>query len=281
MGCIGDDFYGQCMSQKAAEDGVRALYRIDPKLPTGHCCVLVTDGGKCRSLVANLSAANAFEKSFLLDNWSAVESARIVYGTGFHLTVCPQAVVELAEHVHTSETPKLFAFNLSAPFIMQFFSSQLEQVMPYVDILFCNDSEAREFAKLKNWPESETIQQVITRIADLPRRSANRSRIVVITQDCEPVLMARSSEPKEADGADNPDNWTVIATPIEKLSPQEIVDTNGAGDAFAGGFVAQLAANQLALDLESLKRCVTVGSFCAREIIKQDGCTIPKKAFKL
>lgn len=280
MGCIGDDFYGQCMAKKAAEDGVRTLYRIDEKLPTGHCCVLVTDGGKCRSLVANLAAANAFEKSFLLDNWSAVERARIVYGTGFHLTVCPQAVVELAEHVHTSELPKVFAFNLSAPFIMQFFSAQLDQVLPYVDILFCNDSEARELAKSKEWPAEESIDQIAIRMANLPRRSANRSRVVVVTQDCEPITMARSSEPKES-GAGNPDNWTVVHIPVQKLSQEEIVDTNGAGDSFAGGFIAQLVRNHFSLELESLKRAVTVGSYCAREIIMQDGITVPDKPFAL
>jgi len=275
MGCVGDDFYGECMSKKAAEDNVQTLYRVDEKLPTGHCCVLVTDNGKNRSLVANLAAANAFQKDHLLENWTAVESARLIYTTGFHLTVCPPAMIELAEHVHASEEPKLFAFNLSAPFLMQFFSTPLEQVMPYVDVLFCNDTEAREYAKLQKWPETETIEKIASRIANLPRRTPTRSRVVVITQDCEPVLLSRS-----ANLTANQNEQDLLRTPIHKLPAESIVDTNGAGDAFAGGFVAQLARNDLSLELDSLKRCVAVGNICAGEIIQQDGCSIPAKPFK-
>ena len=36
--------------------------------------------------------------------------------------------------------------NLSAPFIPQFFKSQVDELLPYVDILIGNESEAEAYA---------------------------------------------------------------------------------------------------------------------------------------
>jgi len=41
---------------------------------------------------------------------------------------------------HASDNNKIFCMNLSAPFISQFFKEPLMKVMPYVDILFGNET---------------------------------------------------------------------------------------------------------------------------------------------
>lgn len=51
------------------------------------------------------------------------------------------------------------------------------------------------------------------------------------------------------------------------MEKEEIVDTNGAGDAFVGGFIAQLVMGK------SLDVCVRSGIYTARHIIQQSGCT--------
>lgn len=37
------------------------------------------------------------------------------------------------------EKNQIFALNVSAPFVMEFYKKQLEDVLPYVDILFGNE----------------------------------------------------------------------------------------------------------------------------------------------
>lgn len=56
---------------------------------------------------------------------------------GFPLTVCPSAILRIAKHANENKT---FCMNLSAPFICQFFKDQLLSVLPYVDILFGNET---------------------------------------------------------------------------------------------------------------------------------------------
>merc|ERR1739849_13007 len=69
MGCIGSDYYGRILETCASNDGVATHYMKD-SLPTGTCAVLVKGGE--RSLIANLAAANNFEKSHLETNESKV-----------------------------------------------------------------------------------------------------------------------------------------------------------------------------------------------------------------
>ncbi len=54
--------------------------------------------------------------------------------------------------------------------------------------------------------------------------------------------------------------------PVEKL-----VDTNGAGDAFVGGFLSQLAVGK------DLSECVRAGNFAANVVIQRSGATVPEK----
>jgi sugar/nucleoside kinase (ribokinase family) len=49
-----------------------------------------------------------------------------------------ESILKVAKHA--SENNKLFTLNLSAPFISQFFKDALMEVMPYVDVLFGNET---------------------------------------------------------------------------------------------------------------------------------------------
>ncbi len=100
-----------------------------------------------RSLVAHLAAANNFKESHLDDpkNWSIVENAKVYYISGFFFTVCPKAIQKVAQY--SLEHDRTLMLNLSAPFISQFFKESLTAAIPYVDVLFGNEDEAKTFAK--------------------------------------------------------------------------------------------------------------------------------------
>ena len=84
MGCVGKDKYSVILEDKAKENGLNVRYQHTDKEPTGTCAVLVTNGGKCRSLCANLAAANCFSISHIQEP----ENERIINGTQFfYITV--------------------------------------------------------------------------------------------------------------------------------------------------------------------------------------------------
>lgn len=218
MGCIGNDFFGKCMQSRAEEDGIKCEYLIDEKVSTGICSVLITDSGRNRSMVADLGAANHFEKEFLLNRWSNIENARICYATGFHLTVCPEAELEIAKFC-SERTDKIFAFNLSAPFISQFYGNEVEKVIPYANLIFGNETEAQSYADLKKY-ESKDQNEIAKLMAKEPRMNENKAKIVILTQGSDPIVIAYVQPG---------DELRTFTYPIPELKKEDIVDTNGAG----------------------------------------------------
>ena len=142
-----------------------------------------------------------------------IAKTTIFYITGFFLTVSPPAIMYLAKHA--AEHKKTFCMNLSAPFISQFFSEPLLAALPFVDILFGNESEAKAFGEKMKY-EDLSIPAIAQQIAKLPKQDASRPRMVVITQGSDPVIIATAQKIE-----------TFNVPPIKK---EEIVDTNGAGD---------------------------------------------------
>ena len=97
---------------------------------------------------------------------ACLEGADIVYTAGFFLTVSVPAIVRAGKHCLTNG--KTMCLNLSAPFIVQFFGAQLAEVMPYVDILFGNEDEAREYAKANDWG-TEDVSEIAKKCVTLPK----------------------------------------------------------------------------------------------------------------
>lgn len=54
------------------------------------------------------------------------------------MTVSPASIQEIAKHALAHDRP--FLMNLSAPFLSQFFKEPMMDTMPYVDVLFGNET---------------------------------------------------------------------------------------------------------------------------------------------
>ncbi|KAH8372306.1 hypothetical protein KR093_010997, partial [Drosophila rubida] len=251
FGCVGEDDYASILREKAREAGLDAHYQVSKETPTGTCAVLIT--GTHRSLCANLAAANKFTIDHLENpvNKSLIENALYYYISGFFLTVSPPSIMRVADAALARQRP--FLMNLSAPFISQYYMQPLLDVMPYVDIIFGNEAEAHAFATAQGWPEKEDLREIGKRLVGLKKLNESRPRIAILTQGCDPVLLIQH---------DSIDEFEVTS-----LAAHEIVDTNGAGDAFVGGFLAQFVQGK------SLDVCIRCGNYAAGHIIQNPGCT--------
>lgn len=138
FGCVGQDKYAKILEDCAHAAGLNVQFQYTKDAPTGTCGVLIT--GHHRSLCANLAAANNFTIDHLEkpENQVHLQNAEFFYVSGFFLTVSPPSILAVARHA--LEFNKMFMFNLSAPFLSQFFKDPLMQVLPYVDILFGNET---------------------------------------------------------------------------------------------------------------------------------------------
>lgn len=252
FGCVGDDENGKTLEKCAQSDGVYVHYMKDTETPTGCCAALIKEGE--RSLVTNLDAANNFKPSHLATDEAKkiIELAKIYYCAGFFLTVSVPSLVEVAEHAVAND--KTFCLNLSAPFIVDFFGDQLATAMEYADFLFGNESEAAAYGKKNGM--GEDLKEIALKVAALPKKG-KKPRTVVFTQGSQSTIVAC--------------NGTVTEYAVEPLAKELLVDTNGAGDAFVGGFLSQL------INGSDMEACVKAGHWSAKFIIQTSGTQLPKE----
>ncbi|KAI4682659.1 uncharacterized protein J4E84_007123 [Alternaria hordeiaustralica] len=258
VGCIGKDKYGETLEKISADAGVKTEYLYDEKTPTGRCGVVIT--GHNRSMCTDLAAANNYKIDHLKEEriWKQVENAKVYYVGGFHLTVCVPAVKALAEHAAAKD--KQFILNLSAPFISQFFKDPLNEVLPYVDIVIGNETEAAAFAEAQGW-ETKDVKEIAKKLANTPKQNSKRPRTVVFTQGTDPTIAVTAKEGGDAD---------VKEFSVHAIKEEQINDTNGAGDAFAGGFVAGIVQGK------PLDKAIDMGQWLAKLSIQELGPSYPQ-----
>lgn len=250
-GCVGTDENASILKKCATGDGVTVEYMTQSVLPTGTCACLIKD--KDRSMVANLAAANAYKVDHLSqpevkEIWT---SAKNYFVEGYFLTVSVDSILTLAEHA--SSSGKTFAISLSAPFICEFFVKPLGQVLKHADIVFGNETEAAVLAKSLG-VEDASPKGLALYLASKYETVTGRTRTVVITCGADDVVVAVGDK--------------VTTHKVPPMSSKEIVDTNGAGDAFAGGFMAGHVQGK---DLDT---CVNAGIYSSQVILKTSGTAL-------
>ncbi|TFK96469.1 adenosine kinase, partial [Pterulicium gracile] len=247
-GCVGNDAMAEQLRAATTTEGVNAAYLVRDGEQTGVCAVIITD--EHRSMVTSLQAASKFDKAHLNSPEVAalIDEAQAIYVEGFFLTHNAPAAVQLGQKAR--EPGKTFILNLSAPFIAERFKSELDAVLPYVDVVIANESEAKAWAVANDISTHPESSEPARHLASIPRAGANtqdaRGRTIVITHSSSPTLLL--SSPRSDSSA-----FEGHLLPVKPLSPSELVDTNAAGDAFAGGFVAAWVSGK------SAEECVRVG----------------------
>lgn len=149
-----------------------------------------------------------------------------------------------------SRRTQIFSINISAPFIAQFFSAQLDEILPYSSLVFGNETEAEAYAEAHKLPNTKDLAAIAQHIADSPNKSAAK-RTVIITHGAEPTILAQEGG-KETK-----------TFPVQKV--EDIVDTNGAGDAFAGGVLGASVAGK------GIEEAISVGQKLGAMCIGQNG----------
>lgn len=258
FGSVGKDQYSDLLLKANEQAGVKTLYQFQSDHETGKCAALIT--GHDRSLVTDLAAANHFTPDHLKkpENWSYVENAKVFYIGGFHLTVSPEAIAVLGQHA--ADNNKIFAINLSAPFIPQFFKDPLDKSIPFADYVIGNESEAEAYGE-SHGIESKDLTEIAKFIAKQPKVNSKRLRTVVITHGLEPTITVTYNPATDA--------FETKEFPVHALESSKLVDTNGAGDAFAGGFIAGVVAG------DSLETCVDKGQWLAKLSVQEVGPSYP------
>jgi adenosine kinase len=248
LGAVGDDDLANQLRKANEKEGLRSIYQVDKSTPTGCCAVVLT--GHDRSLVTRLGAAEQFNKSHLStpEAKEVIANAKFFYMGGFFVTHGAESGLQLAKQAKEQGVP--FSLNLSAPFIAQFFTAQLDSIIPYASLVIGNESEAEAYADAHKL-ETKDLKVIAQKIADYDSE-VDTPRTVIITQGEKETIMTTTK-------------GQVKTFAINVVDQSHIVDTNGAGDAFAGGVLGALVLKK------SIEEAIEVGHKLGAMCIGQVG----------
>jgi sugar/nucleoside kinase (ribokinase family) len=202
---------------------------------SARCLILVTPDGQ-RTMQTYLGACQALSEADI--DSSRVAAAQITYLEGYlwDPPAAKAAFVKAAGIAHAAG--RKVALTLSDAFCVDRYRDEFLELVRTraIDILFANESELHalyqtaDFATALGQLRSEDILAAVTR---------SEKGALIVTRE---------------------ETHAVNAVPIATL-----VDTTGAGDLFAAGFLAGLSREQ------SLTDCARLGALAAAEIIQQFG----------
>lgn len=232
VGKVADDELGKVFSEDIRAAGVD--YDTPPGGSdgprTGQCLVLVTPDAE-KTMCTDLGAGATIDPADL--HLEAIAAARVLYMEGY--LVGPQgttSTVEKAVEV-ARQAGTLVALSASDPGWVELQRDALWDLLDRVDILFANEPEAKGLSG-----QAELEPAVDALIARVP--------VLAVTLGAEGCVIATQ------EGA----RVRVPAAPVEA-----VVDTTGAGDSFAAGFLYGLVND---LGPETSAR---IGALAAAEVV--------------
>lgn len=260
FGSVGNDEYADLLNAANKKAGLATRYQVQEKYSTGKCAALIN--GVHRSLVTDLASANHLQLAHLEkpENEAIIKAAKYFYIGGFHLTVSVDNIKKLGKEAAASKD-KIAVINFSAPFIPEFFKDQLDSVLPYIDIVIANESEAEAYAKSHGIAATTDLVAIAKQVASLPKENSAKPRTVVFTHGTEPTVSVTYDIATK--------KFVVNEYPVQSIAAEKLKDTNGAGDAFAGGFVAGIVKGF------DLKKSIDLGQWLAKVSIQEIGPSFP------
>jgi sugar/nucleoside kinase (ribokinase family) len=237
VGQIADDQLGDVFAHDIRATGVEftTAARTNSDVPTARCLILVTPDGQ-RTMNTFLGAAQYLPAEALDEE--QVRSAAILYLEGYLWDPAePRAAMERAIGISKAAGNRV-AFTLSDTFCIERHRDGFNHLIDSgrIDILFANQVEIMSLTK------EEDFETAVSNLAA-------RLPLLVVTRGEHGAIAIEGSERAE-----------VAAEPVEK-----VVDTTGAGDLFAAGFLAGISRGR-PLD-ESLR----MGAIAAAEVISHYG----------
>jgi sugar/nucleoside kinase (ribokinase family) len=235
IGKIGNDAFGDFFAKHGKKFGVD-LKILRGDLPTGVASTFISPDGE-RTFGTFLGAASTLTADDL-----TVEMFRdydFLYIEGYlvqnHELILHAA--QLARQADCQICIDLASYNVVAA-DLEFFD---QLVTKYVDIVFANEEEAKAFT-------GHEAEQAVHDIA-------SKCSIAVVKMGARGSLVQKGTE------------CISVQTPAVK----RVVDTTGAGDFYAAGFMYGLSCGY------SLEKCCRIGSLVASQVIQVIGTTLPKK----
>ncbi|TXD96037.1 adenosine kinase [Psychrobacter frigidicola] len=252
---VGDDKQGKFYLQDLNQAGVATSEQsIHKGGVTGSCVVAVTEDGE-RTMQTYLGTSSDISAENV--NFDALVTADWLYLEGYLAmseSIQP-AMTQLRQQagVHNAK----IAVSFADPAVVKFAKDGLLNMLGNkVEIIFCNSEEACLFTNKKQ-------------VKAAARALLEHCQIAVVTDGAKGAVIAQKPE-HDAEG----DSDDIIIHEIATPAVADVIDTNGAGDNYAGAFLYALSQHY------SLPECGRLASEVSAQIIQQFGPRLESQGYQ-
>lgn len=237
IGKIGDDKYGKFYKDSFNNIGIETQFTISD-MPSGVASTFITPDGE-RTFATYLGAAASLNGDDL--RIEMFEGYSFLYLEGYLVQDHEMILkaVELAKQAGLQICLDLASYNIVEG-EKEIFNLLLNK---YVDILFANEEEARAFT-------GKDAEDALNDFSQL-------CSITIIKMGAKGSLIKKGTE--------------VIH--VDAINIKNVIDTTGAGDYFAAGFLYGLTSGY------SFTKCAKIGSLLASKVIQVIGADLPQKTW--
>ena len=235
IGKIGNDEFGEFFRENLQKNKIEDKLLLSDQLPSGVASPFISPDGE-RTFGTFLGAAASLKAEDLsLDMFKGYAYLFIEgYLVQDHEMIL--RAIELAKEAGLQICLDLASYNIVAA-DLEFFTLLINK---YVDIVFANEEEAKAFTG----KEPEEALEMIAKMCS----------IAIVKVGAQGSYIRKGTEELK----------------VEAIAVDKVVDTTGAGDYFAGGFLFGLTGGY------SLEKCAKIGSLLSGNVIQVVGTTMPK-----
>lgn len=241
IGKLGQDDFGKLFEKDLRDNNIEPLFFTSPS-PTGRVLSIITPDAQ-RSMLTYLGASSEARAAEITAE--CFDGAAIVHIEGYLLynKDLMMKALELAKDAGVRVSLDLASFT-----VVEESKDFLEGIVDdFVDILIANEDEARLFTGCSD--EAEAIKAL-----------AKKSDIAVLKVGKRGSFIAHAEE--------------IVEVAPKKGRGDEILDTTGAGDLWASGFLFGLVNGY------TLEKCGQLGSMCGYEVCRVVGANIPAEGWE-
>ncbi len=236
IGQVADDQLGEVFAHDIRAGGITFTTPArHGQPPTARCLILVTPDGQ-RTMNTFLGAAQYLDEAAL--DASLISDAAVLYLEGY-LWNADESREAMAKAIALAKAAgRKVAFTLSDAFVIESHRADFHRMIDAgeIDILFANEVEICSLTQIDDFEGAMAAM-------------AGKLPVLVVTHGAEGAHAV-------VDGV----RYNVLAEPVAK-----VVDTTGAGDLFAAGFLAGMAQGK------GWEACLTMGAVAAAEVISHFG----------
>ena len=251
LGSVGNDTYKNMIISSLQSLNINTdLLEQLPNRNTSKCAVAIYENK--RYFLSDILASKHLSINFIQNNWDKIISHDAIIIEGYFIKENFQLCKLICEEFYNKS--KYIILTLSDPSTIEQCRNEINEIAKMADMIVGSQKSTLKFIGEQSYIRINNLFQKIYQTLN------NRDRIILITVGRQGVFCSKydANTNRETNFQSFP------------LSAPSIVDLNGAGDAFLGGFLSQQMQNQ------TLENCCNSGNNTASIVMQNIGCNFPQ-----